>query len=860
MTLTSFSEDRRLSLNKLRECIKAKHHANVLMPGRNAKHPNGQSFKGPMHGHKDGKWTWDRADKENWSGAEMIGLLLKDLIVADLDGPTFIDEYEAAFPCLKSCPKEATRKGAHYFFERTPLCDELGIYDCARGLKNDKLPAEADGVLPLDIKTICSTGTCGFLVVTPSRDKSWVQGREPWTIPIRPIPDEFVHAIAEMRIKKPGEKVRRVKKENDTESCASSRVVDDDAFQDVVGDARYAPAWEEFAKLVRGLNIKRHVAPHTYPLWSQLGWAMTNVGRTGKYVKKARDLFDEISKESTEYCEESVQEVLENARTNGAQLGFRYILDVLKEDNPQLYREYTMNSRPTTNDPLEKAIYQSLEFPTNSNVANVFVVKHGKDFVWLSGGKNFYWFNGTFWKLQRDLPVAWNLFTSSLSASFEKAKLEAQSTLDVADNSKETLMTKYRDNAMVILGHLGDTVKTRQIFAQIAMRLSDPDIVDRFDKNRDLLCFTDKVVDLRTKEVRNGRHEDYLTISTGYPYPTSDGSTVPDFLEYFKQVLPDDEERRYFLDQQAQRLSGHLHGQTFHLYTGSGSNGKSLTFQSLLKPVWGKYYQTLPVQVITSKRSAPGQATPELARVGNCRRLVCVEPEEDAKINVSLIKQLSGGDEQEVRALYGDMVNFEPQFKVDLLCNKMIAIDGSDTGAKRRVRAQHWPSKFTFDVKEPNYETNEYPAERTEVMTAKFAEWRDDLALFFINRYQPEYVENAPLNIKKFTDEYMDENNIYAHFCQRYVRKTDDRKDFFRIKDAKEKWFEFSSYMVETGNSVSRPRMPKEIDLKDGLSTFLKAPCQKKAKPHLSEDNKCSVFIGFTLIEPNASQFMPEDD
>ena len=841
-------QERDKLLRKLRKCIKTKHHANVLMPGRNATHSDGKPFKGPMHRHMDGKWTWDRADKEDWRNAEMVGLLLKDLIVPDLDGLEFIDEYENAFPCLKDCPKEATRKGAHYFFERSPLCDELGIYDSARGLKSDTLPSEADGVLPLDINTICSTGTCGFLVVTPSRDKTWVEGREPWTVPIKPIPDDFVRAIAAMKIKKPADVTVKIKKEKSTTGSGfidSDDEGDDDRIMGV--DNRYAPTWEQFEKIIRSLDIQRHVAPHTYTLWSQLGWAMTNVGRTGKYTKKAKDLFDEISRESTEYCERSVREVIDNARGDGHQLGFRYILGVLKEDNPRLYKEYTMDARPTTNDPLEKAIYQCLEFTTVSNIANVFVVKHGKDFVWVSGkNMHYYWFDGTFWKLQKELHVAWNLLTSSLSQSFEKAKLEAQSTLDVADNSKENLMTKYRDNALVVLGHLGDTVKKRQILAEIAMRLSNPSVVDNMDKNRNLLCFTNKVVDLRTKEVRDGRHEDYLTISTGYQYPTSDLSTLPDILEYFKRVLPDDAERDYFLDQQAQRLSGHLHGQTFHLYTGSGSNGKSLTFQSLLKLVWGKYYQTLPVQVITSKRSAPGQATPELARVGNCRRLVCVEPEEDAKINVSLIKQLTGGDEQEVRALYGDMVNFEPQFKVDLLCNKMIAIDGSDTGAKRRIRAQHWPSKFTFDVKEPNYETNEYPAERTEVMTAKFADWRDDLMMFLIDRYKPEYIEDAPLNIKKFTDEYMDENNIYAHFCHRYVVKSNEPGSHFTVKKARSKWPQFLSEMVVDGLFEKRSAVPKEIDLRNGLVAHLKTTYY--AEKRLSSTEKMyGGFLGYLL-------------
>ena len=61
-----------------------------------------------------------------------------------------------------------------------------------------------------------------------------------------------------------------------------------------------------------------------------------------------------------------------------------------------------------------------------------------------------------------------------------------------------------------------------------------------------------------------------------------------------------------------------------------------------------------------------------------------------------------------------------------------------------------------------------------EIMPAKFAAWRDNCMLFLINRYRPDCIENAPLNIKNFPDEYMDDNNIFAQFCNQYVQKSDD--------------------------------------------------------------------------------------
>ena len=47
------ANDRETLLKKLRKCVKKKYHANVLTPGRNAMHANGQPFKGPMHRHMD---------------------------------------------------------------------------------------------------------------------------------------------------------------------------------------------------------------------------------------------------------------------------------------------------------------------------------------------------------------------------------------------------------------------------------------------------------------------------------------------------------------------------------------------------------------------------------------------------------------------------------------------------------------------------------------------------------------------------------------------------------------------------------------------------------------------------------------
>lgn len=59
--------------------------------------------------------------------------------------------WESEWPVLHLVPMETTSKGRHYFFERTPLCDELALTD---GPLNKQA----------DFKSITGTGTAGMIV------------------------------------------------------------------------------------------------------------------------------------------------------------------------------------------------------------------------------------------------------------------------------------------------------------------------------------------------------------------------------------------------------------------------------------------------------------------------------------------------------------------------------------------------------------------------------------------------------------------------------------------------------------------------------------------------------------------------
>ena len=74
------------------------------------------------------------------------------------------------------------------------------------------------------------------------------------------------------------------------------------------------------------------------------------------------------------------------------------------------------------------------------------------------------------------------------------------------------------------------------------------------------------------------------------------------------------------------------------------------------------------------------------------------EPDTKARINVGLMKEMTGGDKIQARALYGEPFEFKPQFKMVLCCNDKPKLPGRDEGTWRRVRNTEFISKFTRDV------------------------------------------------------------------------------------------------------------------------------------------------------------------
>ncbi len=198
------------------------------------------------------------------------------------------------------------------------------------------------------------------------------------------------------------------------------------------------------------------------------------------------------------------------------------------------------------------------------------------------------------------------------------------------------------------------------------------------------------------------------------------------------------------------------------------SNGKSALID-LFEHSYGEYCCKFPVTLLTMKRAASNAPTAELARSKGRRFAVLQEPGEDEKMNVGLMKELTGGDKIMARQLYKDPIEFKPQFKMVLTCNHLPNVPSDDGGTWRRIRVVEFTSRF---CEEPNPDNpNEYLMDKD--LGKKFEDWKEHFMSLLIRYYQKYITEGLkePDEVLKCTKDYQRSNDIMMDFMEQELER-----------------------------------------------------------------------------------------
>lgn len=339
-------------------------------------------------------------------------------------------------------------------------------------------------------------------------------------------------------------------------------------------------------------------------------------------------------------------------------------------------------------------------------------------------------------------------------------------------------------------------------------------VSEQLNENRDVLCFNNGVYNFKTKNFEPPNSEYYSTFSTNYNYYDFNDENlffnikteevfdideikemkrngiydssiikrsskiIKDIENYMKTLIVNDEDREYMYKFCASLLTGYTKDQCFHIWTGNGSNGKSM-FSKFIATLLGDYHSTGTSTIFTNKKSASNAASPEIANKKGVRVFFSNEPESDDVIYAGKMKEYTGDDLIETRALYSDPITFKPQFKIILICNNIPDIRGDDEGIWRRVRIVDFSSRFIVDLKENDYDNKLFKADQEiekKMLTNKV--YAAGFAWLLINKYYIKY-ESEGLNMTKTMEkklqEYKEQCDPFGDFLNTNYRKVDQK-------------------------------------------------------------------------------------
>ena len=303
----------------------------------------------------------------------------------------------------------------------------------------------------------------------------------------------------------------------------------------------------------------------------------------------------------------------------------------------------------------------------------------------------------------------------------------------------------------------------KAVMGECQEQFYNEEMMSKMDENKQLLGFDNGVYDFKQKCFRRGLPEDYISFTTKTNYLAFDPqkqehieikAEIDDFM---KKVFPNKDLRKYMWDHAASTLMGDNINQKFIIYTGVGGNGKSI-WVDLMNLVLGDYSDKINIALLTQKRKSIGGPTPEIAKLKGRRFVSMDEPSQGDELNEGIMKQMTGGDEMEGRAMYAKkMLKFVPQFELTCCTNHLFTIKSTDKGTWRRIRQVDFRSEFV-DLERVN-QTGGIVKDCPMVLEAsKRYEEKENFWRQFIN-------ENI---IKGTADDKIKKNEIRNHFNEWY--------------------------------------------------------------------------------------------
>ena len=556
-----------------------------------------------------------------------------------------------------------------------------------------------------------------------------------------------------------------------------------------------------------------YYGPGSYSKWIRVGWALKNTCCRNNYRDNRLFLtFVKFSSQSTEFIYSDIPglwDMWNNQFYNNPDgLTKKSIMYWAHCDSdPQ---EYKLIKKTTVDFFLEEAIRTQTEF----DLANV-LYQLFKDCYICVSIKNNIWYqfvnhrwmendsgNGLRLAISRDLH---KVFTANL-----RDAMDTMNGYQTDDPNWPKMQARTHTLATIAI-KLKKTTDKNNIMREARELFYDADFLEKQDSNVYLLGFNNGIYDFQERRFRPGRPDDYVVKSTKIDYKPIEkisSELLNEVRLFMEQLFPVPELREYMWEHLASTLIGTIENQTFNIYNGSGRNGKSVLV-ALMTKVLGEYKGTVPITLITQKRNSIGSTSSELVQLQGIRYAVMQEPSKGMSMNEGIMKEITGGDPIQGRALFKDSVTFNPHFKLVVCTNTLFEIKSNDDGTWRRIRVVEFQSKFK-DNPVDNDPDEPYQFKVDKKLEEKFDKWKIAMMALLLERVKVTNgnVTDCDMVLSK-SNEYRNGQDYLAEFIKEKIAECPEGK----VKKT-EVYNEFKEwYTLQYGRNI-----PKGKELYDVLN------------------------------------------
>lgn len=497
--------------------------------------------------------------------------------------------------------------------------------------------------------------------------------------------------------------------------------------------------------------------------WLNIGYILHSINKN--YV----DLWHHFSSKWENYNEQDCDIAWDSFDNNDFIYTVHNLIYLARIDNPDDFGELSMEI------PNHDIKYLR---PFDNIISKLIYRLYGESFVCSNPEKNeWYYFNGIRWVKENK---SFNLRKLMINEVFTKVENYRRQLLK--EGASEELVKNYH-NILKILGS-GHKLNC------LELEFYNSNFYKIIDQNKDLIGFENGIYDLTTMEFRKGNSGDYISMTTGYEFIqyTKDDAVYMELYDLISKIIPNEDVRIFTLKSLASCLDGHIRDENFYIYSGknnTGGNGKSTITDLLLKAL-GDYACVSPVTLITSKRESANSANSALANIINKRAVIMQEPESNEMIQAGVMKALTGGDRISTRELHSSQIEFKPQAKFFMCCNKIPTID-IDGGVLRRIKITEFVSRFVEDPKTNEMGIYEFKIDKD--LKSKLDNYKSVFMCILIDFYKLYRKEGLipPLPVLQVTKKYENDNNIIKQFIDENL-KVGEKTDFITRDIIREKY------------------------------------------------------------------------